>query len=157
MSQLRLPFQVYPEIKDSVPATHTDNVKHLTVGQEGTLFTGYYTMLNGAKIAVTNCYSVWFKIHLRGLMFEAFRITRPALNLCQEAMLGMNSKLLADTGEPLTQPPSRVPTPAPVPTPLVMTTDTVAALMTSQDPPQTPYFDQEERADPGSDEEMLPC
>ena len=37
-----------------------------------------------------------------------------------------------------------------------MTTDTVAALMTSQEPPQTPYFDQEERADPESDEEMPP-
>ena len=37
-----------------------------------------------------------------------------------------------------------------------MTTDTVAVLMTSQEPPQTPYFDQEERADPESDEEMPP-
>ena len=66
----------------------------------------------------------------------------------------MDAKLLAETGEPLTQPPSHVPTPAPAP--LVMTTDTLATLMTSQDPPQTPYFDQEERADPDSDEEMPP-
>ena len=66
----------------------------------------------------------------------------------------MDAKLLGETGEPLTQPPSHAPTP--VPAPLVMTTDTVAALMTFQDPPQTPYFDQEERADPKSDEEMPP-
>ena len=144
LSQLQLPFQVYPEIKDSVPATHTDNVKHLTAGQEGVPFTGYYATLNGAKIAITNCYGVWFKVCLRGLMFEAFRITRPALNLCQDAMPGMSGKALAETGEPLTQPPSRAPTPAPAPAPLVMTTDTVAMLMTSQDPPQTPYFNQEE-------------
>ena len=68
----------------------------------------------------------------------------------------MDGKALAESGEPLTQLPSRAPTPAPAPTPLVMTTDTVAALMTSQEPPQTPYFDQEERADPESDEEMPP-
>ena len=156
LNQLWLPFQVYPKIKDSVPATHTDNVKHLTAGQEGAPFTGYYVMLNGAKIAVTNCYGVWFEVCLRGLLFEAFRIARPVLNLHQEAMPGMNGKLLADTGEPLTQPPSCTPTPAPVPAPLVMTTETVAVLMTSLDPPQTPYFDQEERVDPESDEEMPP-
>ena len=70
-------------------------------------------------------------------------------------MPGMDAVLLGETGEPLTRPPSRAPTPTPAP--LIMTTDTVAALMTSQDPPQTPYFDQEERADPESDEEMPPC
>ena len=69
-------------------------------------------------------------------------------------MPGMNAKLLGETGEPLMQPLSCAPTP--VPAPLVMTTDTVAALMTTQDPPQTPHFDQEERADPESDEEMPP-
>ena len=64
LSQLRLPFQVYPETRDSVPATHTDNVKHLTAGQEGAPFTAYYATLNGAKIAVTNCYGVWFEFQL---------------------------------------------------------------------------------------------
>ena len=154
LSQLRLLFQVYPETKDSVPATHTDNVKHLTAGQEGVPFTAYYATLNGAKITITNCYSVWFEFRLRGLLFEAHRIARPALNLCQDAMPGMDAILLGETGEPLTRPPSCTPTP--VPAPLVMTTDTVTALMTSQDPPQMPYFDQEERADPESDEEMPP-
>ena len=61
LSQLRLPFQVYPKTKDSVPATHTDNVKHLTAGQEGVPFMAYYVTLNGAKIAITNCYGVWFE------------------------------------------------------------------------------------------------
>ena len=82
-------------------------------------------------------------------------MARPALNLCNDPMPGMSAKLLGETREPLTQPPSRAPTPAPAP--LVMTTDTIATLMTSQDPPQTPYFDQEERADPELDEEMPPC
>ena len=68
----------------------------------------------------------------------------------------MDGKALAESGEPLMQPPSCAPTPAPVPAPLVMTTNTVAALMTSQEPPQTLYFNQEERADPKSDEEMPP-
>ena len=102
LSQLRLPFQVYPKVKDSVPATHTDNVKHLTAGQEGAPFIGYYAMLNGAKIAITNCYGVWFEICLRGLLFKAHRIAQPALNLRQDAMPGMNAKLLGETGEPLT-------------------------------------------------------
>ena len=126
----------------------------MVAGQEGVPFTAYYATLNGAKIAITNCYGVWFEFRLRGLLFEAHRVARPALNLCQDAMPGMNAKLLGETGEPLTQPPSRVHTPAPAP--LVMTSDTIAAIMTSQDPPQTPYFDQEERADPESDKEMLP-
>ena len=81
-------------------------------------------------------------------------MARPALNLYNNPMPGMSAKLLGETGEPLTQPPSRTHTPAP--TPLVMTTDTIATLMTSQDPPQMPYFDQEERADPDSDKEMPP-
>ena len=144
--------QSVTETKDTVPATHTDNVKHLTAGQEGAPFTAYYAILNGAKITITNCYGVWFEFWLRGLLFEAHRVARPALNLCQDTMPGMNAVLLGETGEPLTRPPSCAPTP--VPAPLVMTTDTVAALMTSQDPPQIPYFDQEERADPESDEEM---
>ena len=155
LSQLQLPFQVYPETKDTVPATHTDNIKHLVAGQEGVPFMAYYIMLNGAKITITNCYGVWFKFHLRGLLFEVHRIMRPALNLHQDAMPGMNAKLLGETGKPLTQPPSHIPTPAP--TPLVMTTDTITTLMTSQDPPQTLYFDQEERADPESDKEMPQC
>ena len=69
-------------------------------------------------------------------------------------MPGMDAVLLGEMGEPLTQPLSRAPTP--VPAPLVMTTDTITALMTSQDPPQMPYFNQEERADPESDKEMPP-
>ena len=154
LNQLQLPFQVYPKTKDSVPATHTDNVKHLTAGQEGVLFMAYYATLNGAKITVTNCYGVWFEFWLRGLLFKVHRVARRALNLCQDTMPGMNAVLLGETGEPLTQPLSRAPTP--VPAPLVMTTDTVAALMTSQDLPQIPYFDQEERIEHKSDEEMPP-
>ena len=61
----------------------------------------YYAMLNGAKIAVTNCYGIWFEVRLRGLMFKVFRITRFALNLHQEAMPGMNAKLLARPGNHL--------------------------------------------------------
>ena len=112
----------------------------------------YYAILNGAKITVTNCYSVWFEFHLRGLLFEAHRMARPALNLHNDPMPGMSAKLLGEIGEPLTQPPSRTHTPTP--TPLIMTTNTIAMLMTSQEPSQTPYFDQEERADPETDEEM---
>ena len=112
-------------------------------------------MLNGAKIAVTNCYGVWFEFRLREHIFEAHRMARPTLNLQNDPMPGLSAKLLGETGEPLTQPPSRAHTPTPAP--LVMTFDTIAAIMTSQDPPQTPYFDQEERADPESDEEMLLC
>ena len=87
--------------------------------------------------------------------FEAHRMARPTLNLCNDPMPGLSAKLLGETGEPLTQPPSRAHTPAPAP--LVMTADTIATIMTSQDPPQTPYFDQEERADPESDKEMPQC
>ena len=154
LSQLQLPFQVYPETKDTVPATHTDNVKHLTAGQEGAPFMAYYATLNRAKIATTNCYGVWFEFRLQGLLFEAHRMARPALGLRNDPMPGMDADLLGSTGEPITRPPSRAPTPAPAL--LVMTTDTIATLMTSQDPPQTPYFDQEERADPDLDKEMLP-
>ena len=82
-------------------------------------------------------------------------MARPALGLCNDPMPGMDAQLLRSMGEPITQPPSRALTPAPAP--LVMTTDTIATLMTSQDPPQTPYFNQEERVDPNSDKEMPPC
>ena len=152
LSQLQLPFQVYPETKDMVPATHMENVQHLVAGQEGALFTAYYAVLNGAKIAVTNCCGVRFEFHLRGLLFEAHRVARPALNLHQDPMPGINAKLLGETGEPVTQPPLHTPTPAPAP--LIMTTDTIAILMTSQEPPQTPYFDQEEQIEPESDDNM---
>ena len=59
-------------------------------------------------------------------------MARPALSLCNDLMPGMSAKLLGETGEPLTQPPSCTPIPAPAP--LVITTDTIATLMTSQDP-----------------------
>ena len=42
LAKLRLPFRVYPELKDVVPADFRGDAYHLTTPQEGVPFTGYY-------------------------------------------------------------------------------------------------------------------
>jgi hypothetical protein len=73
---LQLPFAITPEPKDSVLAEYTATLIHLQSGQKtATLvagdrilkeqaapWAGYYASYNGALLAVSNEYSVWFEI-----------------------------------------------------------------------------------------------
>jgi len=75
LNKLKLPFETTPELKDTVPTEFTMNIYHLVGGQmilvqlksTGTtewrmaLFTSYYACYNGALLAVSNIYRVWFK------------------------------------------------------------------------------------------------
>src|SRR5260221_5536791 len=47
LAKLRLPFRVYPELKDVVPADFRGDAYHLTTPQEGVPFTRYYTPYPG--------------------------------------------------------------------------------------------------------------
>jgi hypothetical protein len=74
-------------------------------------WTGYYVMHQGAKLAVSNCYGVWFKIQHHEHIWIAIHPTHVSLNLQGDALDGINTGELIKLGEPL--PASRVPSWAP--------------------------------------------
>ena len=133
LAALRLPFEVFPEQKDTVPAEFTAKVRHLTTPQEDAPWTGYYATFNGAKIAVSNIYGMWFEIRRRGQGFEAHRLARSELALPDLPLLGLDRKELKKSEEPITRPSSRAgPPPVEQPTP---------QDLTAWGPPSTPYVE----------------
>ena len=95
-AELKCPFQITPEQKDHVPAKFTNHLKHLVSGQKATTisspqgailkeqlapWTGYFVILNGALLSVSNYVGVWFEVRARGAGWEAFCIARDSLGL----------------------------------------------------------------------------
>jgi hypothetical protein len=79
---IRLPFKVYPETVDCYDSKYTVNLKHLVAGQEPrTPWTGYYTTLNGAKLAISNMFGAWFEIKRRDNKWQAIRLVRTELKV----------------------------------------------------------------------------
>jgi hypothetical protein len=88
---------------------------HLQTGQEQAPWTGYYAWYKGAKLAVSNCYSVWFKIQRCDNIWAAIRPAHIDLNLQGNALDGINMTELIVLGKPL--PTSRMPSQVPSRTP----------------------------------------
>jgi hypothetical protein len=80
---------------------------HLQAGQEQAPWTGYYALHQGAKLAVSNYYGVWFEIQCCDNIWAAIRPTHISLNLQGNALEGINTTELITSGEPL--PTSRMP------------------------------------------------
>jgi hypothetical protein len=104
LAHVRCPSEVFPETKDTVPAQFSENVRHLTTPQENAPWTGYYVTLNGAKLAVTNVYGVWFEIRRQKNFWEAHRVARAKLKLFGDALHGIDIPKLIESGEPSTRP-----------------------------------------------------
>src|SRR5260221_13584179 len=109
LGELRLPIKALPEQKDTIPAEYAVNTRFLV---NDVPWIGYYGQYNNARIAVSNMYGVWFEIRRRGEGWEAHRLARPALNLIDAPLRGIDYPTLRASEEPITRPPSRVPTPA---------------------------------------------
>jgi len=113
LSNLELPMEAMPEQRDTVPATNAVNTVFLISGTADNVpWTGYYILLDGARLAVTNIYGVWFELRRREAGFEAHRLVREGLSLIDAPLKGIDYARLRATGEPLTQAPSRAATPA---------------------------------------------
>jgi len=113
LSNLELPMEAMPEQRDTVPATNAVNTIFLISGTADNVpWTGYYALLDGARLAVTNIYGVWFEIRRRDTGFEAHHLVREGLSLIDAPLKGIDYARLRATGEPLTQAPSRAVTPA---------------------------------------------
>ena len=69
-AKLRCPFEIYPEDRDYVKKEFTENLRHLVARQEHAPWTGYYATLDGAKLAVSNSFGVWFEIRRRDNTWE---------------------------------------------------------------------------------------
>jgi hypothetical protein len=74
---------------------------HLQAGQEGAPWTGYYALYKGAKLAVSNCYGIWFEIQCHDNIWAAIRPACIGLNLQGNALDGINTRELITSGEPL--------------------------------------------------------
>jgi hypothetical protein len=112
LDALRCPFAIKSlEQRDCIPTTYTKNVMHLQTGQEQAPWTGYYALYKGAKLAVSNCYSVWFEIQHHDNIWAAIRPAHVDLNLQGNVLEGINMRELIASGEPL--PASRAPSRAP--------------------------------------------
>jgi hypothetical protein len=102
LDALRCPFTIESlEQRDCIPDTYTKNVMHLQTGQEQAPWIGYYALYQGAKLAVSNCYGVWFEIQRRDNIWAAICPARVSLNLQGNALEGINTKELITSGEPL--------------------------------------------------------
>jgi hypothetical protein len=113
---LRCPFAIESlEQRDCIPTTYTKNLMHLQTGQEQAPWTGYYALYKGAKLAVSNCYGMWFEIQCRDNIWAAIRPARVDLNLQGNTLDGINMRELIASGKPLpalhapSQAPSRAP------------------------------------------------
>jgi hypothetical protein len=112
LDTLRCPFAIKSlEQRDCIPGTYTQNLMHLQTGQEQAPWTGYYALYKGAKLAVSNCYGVWFEIQCHDNIWVAIQPACVDLNLQGNALEGINTRELIASGEPL--PASRAPSQTP--------------------------------------------
>jgi len=75
LSNLELPMDALPEQQDMVPAVYAMNTQFLVSGMlDGPPWTGYYVQLPGARLTITNIYSMWFELRRRRAGFEAHRL-----------------------------------------------------------------------------------
>jgi len=151
LSNLKCPFDMIPELKDSVPAKFTENVQHLLSSQDtGAPYTGYYARLNGALVSVSNVYGVWFEVHIWGNKFECFRLAQSKLGLKNHPLSGINFILLKQSREP-TRPPSHAEGPSEPrtqePFAAAMAAATALVEKEQKERPPTPFDD------PSSDED----
>jgi len=99
-AKLRLPIAIYPEDRDYMKKEFTENLQHLVAGQDNAPWTGYYAQYEGAKIALSSSFGVWFEIRKREDRWEAFRVARVKLNLKHHLLLGIDAPALIQSGEP---------------------------------------------------------
>jgi hypothetical protein len=76
VSGLRCPFSLPPNAQDDVPASYTQNLRHLQSGTDGAPWDGYYATYNSAKLAVSHECGVWFEIRKHENGWEAVVSTR---------------------------------------------------------------------------------
>ena len=113
LRNLELPMEAMPEQWDMVPAANAVNTVFLISGTANNVpWTGYYVLLDGAHLAVTNIYDVWFELRRRENGFEVHRLVWEGLSLIDAPLTGIDYARLRETGEPLTRAPSRAATPA---------------------------------------------
>jgi hypothetical protein len=102
LDALRCPFMIESlEQRDSILEQFTQNLMHLQTRQEQAPWTGYYALHQGAKLAVANCYSIWFEIQCCDNAWAAICPACKNLNLLGNAMEGINTTELIASGEPL--------------------------------------------------------
>jgi len=158
LSNLKCPFDTIPKPKDSIPAEFTENVQHLLSSQEtGAPYTGYYARLNNALVSVSNVYSVWFEVCVRGNKFECFRLARSELGLKNHPLPGINFISLEQSGEP-SWPPSHAEEPSEpkrtMPFAEAIIAATEAVQKEQKERPPTPFDDPS--SDKDNDEDYKP-
>jgi hypothetical protein len=103
LSVLRCSFMITPETSHSVPAPYNENVQfhQATANPDSVLWTGYYAIYNGAKLAVSNAYGVWFEITPHQEGYRAIRKARDILQLHHWPCEGIDMALIKQSGEPI--------------------------------------------------------
>src|SRR5260221_10784170 len=87
LADLRLPIKAFPEQKDTIPAEYAVNTQFLV---NDVPWIGYYGQYNNAHVAVSNMYGIWFEIQCYDDGWEAHRLARPALNLLDAPLNGID-------------------------------------------------------------------
>jgi hypothetical protein len=112
LDMLRCPFAIKSlEQRDCIPETYTQNLMHLQTRHEQAPWTGYYALHKGAKLAVSNCYGMWFEIQCHDNIWAAICPTHVDLNLQGNTLDGINTRELITSSKPL--PTSHMPSQAP--------------------------------------------
>jgi len=98
--KLRLPIAIYPEDRDYIKKEFIKNLQHLVASQDNALWTGYYAYYEGAKIALSSSFGVWFEIRKCNDGWEAFHVARERLHLKHNVLPGIDAPTLIKSGEP---------------------------------------------------------
>ena len=103
LSVLRCSFRITPETSHSVPAPYNQNVQfhQATANPDSVPWTGYYAIYNGAKLAVSNAYGVWFEITPHQGGYRAIWKARDALQLYHWPCEGIDMAFIKQSGEPI--------------------------------------------------------
>jgi hypothetical protein len=108
--KIGLPFNVTPEQMFSIPDEYTTGLQHYenTNDPDSVPWTGYYGNYQGARLAVTNTFGVWFKIEKAPKRWMAIQVVRAGIPIKHWPVEDIDFEHLEDTRD-LIQPPPIAP------------------------------------------------
>jgi hypothetical protein len=98
LGALECPFKLVPESTNQIPMSIAVNVRYIHSGTGEAPWDGYYALLRGAKVAVSNIYGVWFEIERQTDKWVAIRPAHLSLRLTNSPLVGIDMAKLVASG-----------------------------------------------------------
>jgi hypothetical protein len=108
--KLKFPFDVTPETTVSIPDEYTKGVQFYenTTDPDLVPWTGYYATYHGARLAVTNVFSVWVEIKKTSEGWRAVRVVQAGIRVSHWPVEGMDVDAF-EASRDIIKPPPKAP------------------------------------------------